>query len=92
MVLAHPFRCKSEARQIDPEPKQPGSLRVVAVPGAEMLLLYRSPPKETKTGRESVPSQLPLMLFAGTDVVSKDNRSSDERLSTDSEDWFLVAI
>jgi hypothetical protein len=55
-----------------------------------MLLLYRSPPKEAKTGRERVPSQLPLVLFAGTDVISKDNRSSDERLSTDGEDWFPV--
>jgi hypothetical protein len=63
----------------------PGCCRCV---GAEMLL--RSPPKEAKTGRESVPSQLPLALFAGTDVVSKDNRSSDERLSTDGEDWFPV--
>jgi hypothetical protein len=56
-----------------------------------MLRLYRSPSKEVKTGRESVPSQLPLVLFAGPDVVSKDNRSSDERLSTDGEDWFPVA-
>ena len=55
-----------------------------------MLLHYRSAPKEPKTGRERVPSQLPPVLFAGTDVVSKDNRPSDERLAADGKDWFPV--
>jgi hypothetical protein len=60
--------------------------------GNDGILLCRCiPPKKSQSRRQSVPSDLFLILPAGAEVISKDDCPGDKRLSTNSQHWFSVS-
>ena len=71
-----------------PRTGEPNGGRWGRVPG---ILLFRcSPPEQSKTRSQRIPSELFLMAFACSEVVSKDDRPGDERLSTNDQHCVLV--